>query len=192
MLRDDLAASRKRWLSEAKEDAQEFAQRKESDFLAEANHDGERIDFHALRHTCGAWLAMAGEHPKVIQTVMRHGSITLTMDTCGHLFPGQEANAVGRMQGMLDSPPETLRATGTDHSTAESRQPVQRLVQRAERDLGRSGAKECDDESDCPIDASDHNTSSKPFRIAKFSDEVRSDATQNESSRNGGRTRTAR
>lgn len=119
MLRDDLAAARKLWLSEAKDDAQEYASRDESDFLAVANHDGERIDFHALRHTCGAWLAMVGEHPKVIQTVMRHGSITLTMDTYGHLFPGQEANAVGRMQSMLAGPPEALRATGTDHATAE-------------------------------------------------------------------------
>ena len=45
--------------------------------------------FHSLRHTCGTWLALAGEAPKTIQEVMRHKDITLTMDTYGHLFPGQ-------------------------------------------------------------------------------------------------------
>ena len=49
---------------------------------------------------------MAGEHPKVIQTVMRHSSITLTMDTYGHLFPGQEADAANRFSEMLNDPCE--------------------------------------------------------------------------------------
>ncbi len=57
---------------------EEYAWREASDFLADVNHEGEHLDFHGLRHTCGAWLAMAGVHPKVVQTVMRHGSITLT------------------------------------------------------------------------------------------------------------------
>ena len=41
----------------------------------------------ALRHTCGAWAALGGAHPKAVQTLMRHSAITLTMDTYGHLFP---------------------------------------------------------------------------------------------------------
>jgi len=57
---------------------------------------------------------MTGAHPKVVQTVMRHGSITLTMDTYGHLFPGQEADAIAGMRVMLTGPPTILRATGTD------------------------------------------------------------------------------
>ena len=64
----------------------------------------------ALRHTCGAWFAMAGEYPTVVQKVMRHESITLTMDTYGHLFPG----AVGRLRPILDTREEALQATGTD------------------------------------------------------------------------------
>jgi integrase len=96
MLRHDLDAARSAWASAA-DDVDERMRREQSDFLAAKNHDGESIDFHALRHTCGAWLALAGEHPKVVQTVMRHGSITLTMDTYGHLFPGHEAQAAGRL-----------------------------------------------------------------------------------------------
>ena len=104
MLRDDLAEARKVWLKEAKDDPQEYAQLQQSDFLAYANHEGVITDFHSLRHTFGA-------HPKVVQTVMRHQSITLTMDTYGHLFPGEDA--VGRLGEMLFAPPEALQATGT-------------------------------------------------------------------------------
>ena len=71
MLRDDLAKAREKWLKETKDDPQEYAQRQQSDFLADVNHEGEITDFHSLRHTCGAWLAMTGAHPKVVQQVMR-------------------------------------------------------------------------------------------------------------------------
>ena len=61
---------------------------------------------------------MSGAHPKAVQAVMRHSSITLTMDTYGHLFPGQEAETIGRLPEMLTDVPEVLRATGTDHGQA--------------------------------------------------------------------------
>jgi len=35
----------------------------------------------------------AGGHPKVIQRVMRHGTVTLTMDRYTHVFKGDEAAA---------------------------------------------------------------------------------------------------
>jgi sarcosine oxidase delta subunit len=59
------------------EDADELKRREASDFLLPTNHEGECFDFHSLRHTCGAWLALAGEHPKVVQTIMRLSQITL-------------------------------------------------------------------------------------------------------------------
>lgn len=101
MLRADLAAARNDWLKEVEKDKRELAKRQESDFLLPTNHEGECFDFHSLRHTCGAWLALTGEHPKTIQTIMRHSQITLTMDTYGHLFPGQAAEAVGRFGEMV-------------------------------------------------------------------------------------------
>ncbi len=72
-----------------------------------------------LQNARRAWLAMAGVHPKVVQTVMRHSVITLTMDTYGHLFPGQDAAAVGALPSMMNGPrdeTEALAATGTDGS----------------------------------------------------------------------------
>ena len=117
MMRGDLSAARKAWLAEVKGNPEERIRREQSDFLTATNHEGELVDFHCLRHTCGAWLAMTGAHPKVVQTVMRHSTITLTMDTYGHLFPGQEVEAVGRMRDMLSNEaPEAMRATGTDNA----------------------------------------------------------------------------
>ncbi len=112
MLRGDLATARKQWLDEVNHDRDAYAKREESDFLAVDNHDGETLDFHSLRHTCGSWLALQGVHPNVIKTVMRHSSITLTMDTYGHLLPDQHADAIGGMINMV-AERTPLAATGT-------------------------------------------------------------------------------
>jgi len=175
MLRDDLAAARKQWLSEAKDDPQEYAQRQQSDFLTDANHEGEVIDFHSLRHTCGAWLAMTGAHPKVVQQVMRHQSITLTMDTYGHLFPGQEADAVGRLRQMLvdhQSESEALRATGTDDQMAKAPETALHLAQQLGRETRRSDAKGCDNRTKLAA----QKKTPKPLRVADLGDDVRPDA----------------
>ena len=94
MLQADLAAARARWLDEVKRDPVERTKRETSAFLSTADDSGEVLDFHSLRHTCGAWLAVRGVQPKVIQSVMRHSTITLTLDTYGHLIEGAEAAAV--------------------------------------------------------------------------------------------------
>jgi len=117
MLRADLAAARQEWLKAAKQDPAQYVKREQSDFLVEVNHGGQVLDFHSLRHTCGAWLAMTGAHPKAIQTVMRHSAITLTMDTYGHLCPGQEAATVARLPDMRACPPQASGATGTCDET---------------------------------------------------------------------------
>ncbi len=57
--------------------------------------DGLRI--HDLRHTCAALLIAEGAHPKAIQEHLGHSSITVTMDTYGHLFPSQMEELAGRL-----------------------------------------------------------------------------------------------
>jgi hypothetical protein len=112
MLRGDLAEARKQWLDELKHDPEACRKREESEFLLPANHQEEELDFHALRHTTGAWLALQGVHPNIIKTVMRHSTITLTMDTYGHLLPDQHADAVGGMANLF-AEKTPLAATGT-------------------------------------------------------------------------------
>ncbi|MEM9066590.1 MAG: site-specific integrase [Planctomycetota bacterium] len=91
MLRADLRDARTAWAESAARSAEG------SDFLAATMSDGAILDFHALRHTCGAWAARGGASPKAVQTLMRHASIQQTLDTYGHLFPNEAASTVQRM-----------------------------------------------------------------------------------------------
>jgi|GEM_PF-1811556 len=120
----------------------------------------------------------------VVQKVMRHQSITLTMDTYGHLFPGQEADAVGRMREMLVAPPEAMRATGTDGAAADSARGAQHQAQQSERETVRRGATGGDEGAKSPA----QEESPKPLAIAVLGDDVRPAATDRDSS--GGGTRT--
>ena len=185
MLRADLAEARKAWLKDSLNDPDEYSRREQSDFLVDTNHDGEVFDFHSLKHTCGAWLAMKGVHPKVVQMVMQHSSITLTMDTYGHLFPGQEADAVDRLFEVMAGPPEILKATGTDDVATKALSKAQhmRSSQDAKRRVGGAGG--CDELSVQTI----RSTSPKPLRVADLGDGVRHHARGDKS--RPGRTRTA-
>lgn len=129
---------------------------------------------------------MSGVHPKTIQTVMRHSTITLTMDTYGHLFKGQESAAVERMHDMLVGPPETLAATGTDDIAASPNEKSQRKRRRAGRGTRRQHADRCNTHEKNDADPE----SPKPLAIADLGDSVRDDATENAST--PGRIRTSR
>ena len=176
LLRADLAEARKQWLDEVKHDPDAHAKREESDFLASRNLQGEMLDFHALRHTTGSWLALQGIHPNVIKTVMRHSTITLTMDTYGHLLPDQHADAIGGMVNMLASTaPEA--ATGT---AGKAPPPVQRTVgMRKEHLDSASGCDAVRDEADCLAPGEER----KPLRIADVCETVQADASESEKCR---------
>ena len=114
---------------------------------------------------------------------MRHATITLTMDTYGHLFPGQEADAVDRLRHMLvddRSAPQSLRAT----ETTDRPEFAQRQAQRAERETLRSAATPCHQ----PTSPAAQENSPKPLRVADLDDAVRVPATARESSGGGIRT----
>lgn len=57
------------------------------------------IRIHDLRHTCAALLVSAGHSAKAIQQHLGHSSITVTMDTYGHLFPEEQ----DRIAASLDA-----------------------------------------------------------------------------------------
>lgn len=93
LLREDLETAREAYLQKRK--------KPKPYFLEVADAKGHVLDFHALRHTCGAWLALADVNVKTIQKVMRHSTIVLTLDTYGHLLPGAEEEAVGKLLRFL-------------------------------------------------------------------------------------------
>ena len=118
---------------------------------------------------------------------MRHPSITLTMDTWGHLSPGQEVEAVRRLGQMLDRPqnqPPTLRARGTDHHVAKPLNCALQLAQQSGRENVPLPAKRCDSTG-----KGEHQRKTpKPLQIAGLSDMSPVIATGCESSSGGIRT----
>lgn len=77
--------------------------------------DTERYaDFHSLRHTTGTLLAMSGAHPKVIQSIMRHSDINLTMSRYTHIFKSQESEAIAKLPDLSQSSRQRKPETGTN------------------------------------------------------------------------------
>ncbi|MCS7467241.1 tyrosine-type recombinase/integrase [Stieleria sp. ICT_E10.1] len=72
-------------------------------------HEGEHFVFHSLRHSCGAWLAIAGESIKVVQSVMRHSTPVLTLNNYGQLFPGQCEGAPVKLAAMMSDTKTAIR-----------------------------------------------------------------------------------
>lgn len=60
-----------------------------------------KIRFHDLRHTCATLMLCGGIHPKVVQELLGHASITVTLDTYSHVLPNMQGAAADRMDSML-------------------------------------------------------------------------------------------
>jgi len=113
MLHVDLAAARAAWIAAAKAPA-ERKKREGTDFLKDVDEAGRVIDMHGLRHTFGSHLTAAGVNIKTIQTLMRHSTITLTMDRYGHTFAGDESAAIAKLPSFnLPAESEGEVADGT-------------------------------------------------------------------------------
>lgn len=61
-----------------------------------------QIRFHDLRHTFATLMFFNGEHPKIVQEILGHAQITLTLDTYSHVLPSMQEGAVGRLGELLD------------------------------------------------------------------------------------------
>jgi integrase len=59
--------------------------------------------FHALRHTFATALFARGEHPKKVQSLLGHSSITQTMDTYSHLIDDIGGDAVDGLDEVFGS-----------------------------------------------------------------------------------------
>jgi integrase len=59
------------------------------------------IPFHGLRHSFATLMLAGGEHPKVVQEMMGHSSIRVTMDFYSHVLPDMQREAVDRLGVML-------------------------------------------------------------------------------------------
>jgi integrase len=61
-----------------------------------------RIKFHELRHTCASLLLSTGVHPKVVQELLGHSSIKITLDYYSHMMPNMHEDAVKALDRLLN------------------------------------------------------------------------------------------
>ena len=59
------------------------------------------IGLHECRHTFASLMIAAGVNAKALSTYIGHARISITMDRYGHLMPGSEAEAAGRLDAYL-------------------------------------------------------------------------------------------
>ena len=116
---------------------------------------------------------------------LRVAHFTLTIDTYGHLFPGQEIEALSRLQHIFNpTQPDELRATGTDDLRILTNEESQHMAQQSARDKGRDVASQCDEIDSGELQEEPH----KPLQIASQDDVMREDASADASSGGGIRT----
>ena len=60
------------------------------------------VNVHMLRHTAASLLLEAGENPKIVQELLGHSSIAITMDTYSHVMPGLKEQAVSKLCSMIE------------------------------------------------------------------------------------------
>ena len=60
------------------------------------------MTFHGLRHMTAMLLMKAGKNPKVVQELLGHSTIGVTMDTYSHVMPGLQKDAVSALDDMLN------------------------------------------------------------------------------------------
>jgi len=58
---------------------------------------------HDLRHTAATYLLNQGVHPQVVQELLGHSSITLTMNTYSHVLPVLHKQVAGHTDRLLEA-----------------------------------------------------------------------------------------
>jgi integrase len=59
------------------------------------------ITFHTLRHTCASLLLAQGVHPKIVQEMLGHSSVAITIDLYSHVTPSLQTEAAQRLDAIL-------------------------------------------------------------------------------------------
>jgi integrase len=65
------------------------------------------IRFHDLRHSAATLLISMGVHAKVVQELLRHSSITTTLNIYAHVLPSMQQEAMQKLQEFYQQGDET-------------------------------------------------------------------------------------
>ena len=59
------------------------------------------IRFHDLRHTAATLMLQQGSHPKIVQAILGHSDISLTLNIYSHVLPSMQEEAAEKMDELL-------------------------------------------------------------------------------------------
>jgi integrase len=65
--------------------------------------DKHALRFHDLRHTAASLAVAAGAHPKMIQEMLGHSSITITLDRYSHLYPAAHEALAEKLDAIYEA-----------------------------------------------------------------------------------------
>jgi integrase len=66
-----------------------------------ARADLPQIRFHDLRHSTATLLFTLGVHPKIVQELLGHSQIFVTLDIYSHVLPTLQAEAMQQLNDAL-------------------------------------------------------------------------------------------
>ena len=61
------------------------------------------VRFHDLRHSAATLLLSEGVHPKVVQELLGHSQISMTIDVYSHALPSMQQDAISRLNDTLEN-----------------------------------------------------------------------------------------
>jgi integrase len=59
------------------------------------------VRFHDLRHSVATFLLSMGVHPKIVQDILGHSEISMTLDTYSHVSPTMQREAMEKLNAMF-------------------------------------------------------------------------------------------
>ena len=59
------------------------------------------IRLHDLRHTCATLMLLESVHPKLVQELLGHATISITLDTYSHVLPSMGDEAARAMERIF-------------------------------------------------------------------------------------------
>jgi integrase len=74
-----------------------------------------RIRFHDLRHTCATLLLRQGVNPKIVQELLGHSTVAMTLDRYSRFLPDMQQAAVDAMDEVLSRGPFASASRRDNH-----------------------------------------------------------------------------
>jgi len=63
------------------------------------------IRFHDLRHSAATLMLTMGVHPKVVQELLGHSQISMTLDIYSHVLPSMHRDAMSKLDDIFKQQP---------------------------------------------------------------------------------------